>query len=186
MPVQNRDEDPTGGPPEQQAGGGETRPHPLGAGVGAAGGALSGAAIGSAAGVVGAAIGAAVGGVTGALAGRKLAQALHPEEEDAYWRANYASRPYVARDSGYATYQPAYRHGWEATARHPGREFEEIEPDLRREWESAAAQPALPWRHAREAVRDAWHRARQGASPAASSERDEPGSAQPGSAEEDR
>ncbi len=171
MTVQNRDEDPTGAPEDEPTVGGDTRSHPLGAGVGAAGGAVTGAAIGSAAGVVGAALGAAVGGVTGALAGRKVAQALHPEEEDAYWRDHYASRPYVARGSAYAAYQPADRHGWEATERHPGRAFEEIEPDLRREWESAAAQPALPWPHAREAVRDAWHRARQGASPRSEEDR---------------
>src|SRR5512146_1103032 len=88
---------------------GETRSHPVGTGVGAAGGAAAGAAIGSVAGPAGTAVGAVVGGIAGALAGHGVAQALNPKEEDAYWRENFASRPYVTPGSAYDTYQPAYR-----------------------------------------------------------------------------
>lgn len=141
----------------------EGRSHPIGVGVGAAGGAATGAAIGSVGGPAGTAIGAVVGGIAGALAGRGVAEALNPEEEDAYWRENFAKRPYVAPGGAYDTYQPAYRYGWEATARHQGREFDEIEPDLRRDWDHARGTSALGWDHAKDAVRDAWHRARRGA-----------------------
>ena len=141
---------------------GEERSHPVGTGVGAAGGAVAGAAIGSVAGPAGTAVGAVVGGVAGALAGHGVARALNPKEEDEYWRENFATRPYVEPGSEYGAYQPAYRYGWEATARHQGRPFEEIEPDLRRNWDEARGQSALGWDHARDAVRDAWHRARRG------------------------
>src|SRR5262245_28912316 len=77
--------------------------HPVGTGVGAAGGALAGAAAGAA---VGGPVGAAVGGVTGAVvggaAGHGVAEKIDPTVEDAYWRENYSSRPYVDRSKPYS------------------------------------------------------------------------------------
>src|SRR3954463_13774531 len=69
--------------------------HPIGTGVGAAGAGAAGAAIGAVAGPVGAAVGAVVGAVAGGLAGKGVAEAVNPTEEDAYWRDNYSTRPYV-------------------------------------------------------------------------------------------
>jgi hypothetical protein len=162
MAKRNKDENPDERR-ERKEEAGEGRSHPVGIGVGAAGGATTGAAIGSVGGPAGVAIGAAVGGIAGALAGKSVAEALNPKDEDEYWRENFAARPYVTPGTDYSTYQPAYRYGWEATARHQGREFDEIEPDLRRDWEQQHDTGALGWDHAREAVRDAWHRARRGA-----------------------
>ena len=72
--------------------------HPVGTAAGAvAGGIAAGAAVGTVAGPVGTAIGAAVGAVVGGLAGKGIAEQIDPTAEDAYWRDNYSSRPYVER-----------------------------------------------------------------------------------------
>src|SRR6476620_10525442 len=72
--------------------------HPMGTGLGAAGGGAAGAAIGAAvsgpAAPAGAVVGAVVGAVAGGLAGKGAAEADNPTAEDAYWRTNYATRPY--------------------------------------------------------------------------------------------
>lgn len=132
--------------------------HPVGVGVGAAGGAAAGAAVGSLGGPVGTVVGAAVGGVAGGLAGKSVAEQVNPTLEDAYWRDNYRSRPYVEAGHSYDEYRPAYRYGWESYARHPGRRFDEVEGDLERDWERAKGSSRLTWDKAREATRDAWHR----------------------------
>jgi hypothetical protein len=147
---------------------GEPGAHPVGVGVGtavggAAGGAAAGAAaaatgaaLGSAVGPVGTAVGVVAGGVVGALVGRTLSEAVNPAEEDAYWRQNYASRPYVEEGVPYGDYQQAYEYGWATRGRYPGRRFEDAEAELRGGWEQARAK--LPWDKARLAVRDAWDR----------------------------
>lgn len=144
---------------------GEPGAHPVGAGVGAAlGGAAVGAAAGMAAGPVGAAIGAVAGGFGGGLAGKAAAEKIDPTAEDAYWKANYAKRPYYSPDIGYGTYAPAYRHGWEATSRNPSRTFDEAEPELRQSWEKSPHSVNLGWDKAKLAARDAWHHVRPSAS----------------------
>ena len=101
--------------------------HPVGVGVGTAGGAAAGAAVGAVGGPVGSAVGAVVGGVAGGLAGKGAAEAVNPTAEDAYWRSNYATRPYVTPGSTYDTYRPAYQYGWESYAQYEGRRFDEVE-----------------------------------------------------------
>ena len=122
---------------------------------GIAGGATAGALAGGVTGPVGAAIGAAAGAVIGAVAGKAKAD---PVAEDSYWRENYRSRPYVAGDTTYDDYSPAYRHGVEAHTRYPDRDFDEIESDLGRDWETSRGKSSLEWDRARHASRDAWTR----------------------------
>lgn len=129
--------------------------HPVGTGVGAAGAGAAGAAIGAMAGPAGAVVGAVVGAVAGGLAGKATAEAIDPTAEDAYWRDNHSGRPY-AKGSDYATYQPAYRYGWEARDRYPDRSFDEIEPELASNWRTARGQTKLEWEKAKLAARDAW------------------------------
>jgi hypothetical protein len=140
--------------------------HPIGTGVGAAAAGAAGAAIGSvipgAGSVVGGAVGAVVGAVAGGLAGKGVAEAIDPTAEDAYWRANYQDRPYVATGVEYEEYAPAYRHGWEAGGRYAGREFEEVEPDLGKDWERVKSPSRLNWDKARDAAKDAWERVTHG------------------------
>ena len=122
---------------------------------GVAGGAAAGALAGGMTGPVGAAVGAAVGAVAGAVIGRMQAD---PAVEDAYWRDNYSSRPYVSSGASYDEYAPAYRYGVESYSRYPDRSFDEVEPELSRDWDSARGESSLEWEHAKHASRDAWHR----------------------------
>lgn len=128
-----------------------------GAAGGVAGGAAAGAAVGGMTGPVGAAVGAAVGAVAGALSGRSIAKA-DPEAEDAYWRDNYAGRPYVTGGSSYDDYAPAYRYGVDAYSRYPDRKFDDVEPELSRDWGTARGRSSLEWDNAKHATRDAWQR----------------------------
>jgi phage tail tape-measure protein len=86
--------------------------HPVGTGLGAAaGGIAAGAAVGTVAGPVGTLVGAVAGAVIGGLAGKGIAESIDPTVEEAYWRENYASRPYVASGATFDDYGPAYRYG---------------------------------------------------------------------------
>lgn len=123
---------------------------------GIAGGAAAGAAAGGMTGPVGAAVGAAVGAVVGAVAGRSMR--ADPVAEDAYWRDNYSSRPYVTSGTSYDEYAPAYRYGVESYSKYPDRSFDEVEPELSRDWGTARGKSSLEWEHAKHASRDAWHR----------------------------
>lgn len=146
----------------------DKKDHPAAKGVGAvvggvtggvAGGAAAGAAVGGMTGPVGAAVGAAVGAVAGAMAGKGIAKAADPAVEDAYWRDNYSSRPYVTGGASYDDYGPAYRYGVDSYSRYPDRSFDEVEPELGRDWSNARGRSSLEWENAKHATRDAWHRA---------------------------
>jgi hypothetical protein len=132
--------------------------HPVGTGVGAvAGGIAAGAAAGTVAGPVGTAVGAAIGAVVGGLAGKGVAEQIDPTREDAYWRDNYASRPY-ASGASYDDFGPAYSYGVSSYPQYAGRDFDDVEPDLSRGWERARGQSSLGWERAKHATRDAWNR----------------------------
>jgi hypothetical protein len=138
---------------------GEPGAHPVGTGVGAAiGGAAAGAATASVAGPVGTVVGAAVGAVLGGLAGKGVAESIDPTAEEAYWRDNYKTRPYVDATYGYDDYGPAYAYGVNAYTLYPGRSFDESEADLRRDWDTARGTSRLEWERAKLASRDAWQR----------------------------
>ena len=131
--------------------------------VGGVSGLAAGAAIGAATGgPIGAVIGAAAGALTGVGAAKGIDAVVNHEEEDAYWRENYSTRPYATADRSYDHYRPAYQYGWESRARMGNRAYDEAEPELEREWETYRSQDAsrsnLAWSDARHATRDAWHR----------------------------
>jgi hypothetical protein len=142
--------------------------HPVGTGIGAVAGAGLGAAAAAAAtgaaagtvagGPVGTIIGGAIGAVVGGLAGKGIAESVDPTREDAYWRENYSSRPYVESGSSYDDYGPAYGYGVNAYSQHSGRRFEDVEDDLSRDWDSSRGNSSLSWDRAKHATRDAWHR----------------------------
>ena len=102
-------------------------------------------------------VGGVVGAVAGGLAGKGVAEAVNPTVEDAYWRDNYQTRPYVSGEP-YDVYQPAYRYGWESYENKTGRKFDEVESDLERGWEKTEHATKLGWDKAKHATRDAWHR----------------------------
>jgi len=133
--------------------------HPVGTGVGAAaGGMAAGAAAGTVAGPVGTVVGAAVGAVVGGLAGKGIAEKIDPTIEEAYWRENYVSRPYVKKTYTYDDYGPAYLYGVDNYSRYQGRKFEDIESELGRDWQRAKGKSRLAWEDAKHATRDAFHR----------------------------
>lgn len=141
--------------------------HPIGVGVGAAvGGAAAGvgtgvalgAMTGTVVGPVGTVIGAAVGAIVGGLAGKSVAESMDPTVEQAYWRENYANRPYVGGSRSFDDYGPAYDVGATAFHRYPGKSFDDVEPHLSRDWSAARGKSNLDWAGAKEASRDAWNR----------------------------
>jgi hypothetical protein len=133
--------------------------HPVGTGVGAAaGGMAAGAAAGSVAGPVGTVIGAAAGAIAGGLAGKAIAERIDPTIEEAYWRENYSSRPYISSGRTFDDYGPAYMYGVDNYARYNGRPFDEVESELSRDWQRAKGKSSLAWEDAKEATRDSWQR----------------------------
>ena len=132
--------------------------HPVGTGIGAAlGGAAAGAVTGTAAGPIGTLVGAALGAIVGGLAGKSVAETIDPTSEDAYWRDNFALRPY-ASGASFDDYGPAYGYGVAAFTRYPGRSFDDLDLDLSRDWTPARGRSNLEWARARDAARDAWMR----------------------------
>jgi hypothetical protein len=81
------------------------------------------------------------------------------DPEDAYWRDNYSTRPYVERGANHVDYGPAYAYGLKACSRYQGRSFDEVETDLARDWDGKRGNSTLTWERAKHAVRDAWDRA---------------------------
>jgi hypothetical protein len=79
-------------------------------------------------------------------------------EEEAYWREHHAKQPYAEQGRGFEDYAPAYRAGYEAAVKYPGKKFEEIEDEVALNYERARPGEALPWDHARPAVKAAWDR----------------------------
>ena len=133
--------------------------HPVGTGLGAAAGGLAaGAAAGTVAGPVGTMVGAVAGAVIGGLAGKGVAELIDPTAEEAYWRENYESRPYVSSGATFDDYGPAYRYGVDSYGRFEGRTFEEAEPELMRDWDRARGTSRLTWENAKHATRDSWQR----------------------------
>lgn len=141
--------------------------HPVGVGIGAlvggvaaavGTGAALGAMTGTVVGPVGTVIGAAVGAIVGGLAGKGVAEAIDPTAEDAYWRDNYSTRPYVDGARNYDDYGPAYGYGVNSYGKYPGQTFDAVESDLSRDWGSSRGSSNLDWQTAKHASRDAWNR----------------------------
>jgi len=143
---------------------GEPGSHPVGTGIGAAGAGAVGAAIGAVAGPVGALAGAAIGAVVGGLAGHGIAEAVDPTAEEAFWRDEHRTRPYVKEGHTFEEdYAPAYRLGAETGIQHHHRQnhirsFEAVETDLGATWNDRKGGSRLAWDDAKHAVRDAYDR----------------------------
>ena len=162
--------DPVPAPPEDADTGanrdplsGEVGAHPGGVGLGAAAGGMAiGAAVGTVAGPLGTAIGALVGAVAGGLAGKGVAEAIDPTAEDAYWRANYASRAYATPRDPDDDWGPAYAYGVAHYNRNvdPAATFEDLEPAMEQGWNKARGTSSMEWTRARLAAYDAWQKSR--------------------------
>jgi len=141
---------------------GEVGAHPIGVGIGAAAAGMAfGAAVGTVTGPVGMAVGAIVGAVAGGLAGKGVAEAVDPTHEDAYWRANYASRAYATPRDPDDDWGPAYAYGVAHYNRNVAASFEDVEGEMERGWNEARGQSSMEWTRARLAAYDAWQNARR-------------------------
>ncbi len=81
------------------------------------------------------------------------------QDEDAYWRSSFSSRPYTSSSPDYDVWQGGYRYGYDAAHRYKGREWSDVEPELSRGWTSYEHRSESTWEHIKSAVRDAWDRA---------------------------
>jgi hypothetical protein len=78
--------------------------------------------------------------------------------EDLFWRDEFRNRPYAA-DRDYLFWQPAYRYGFDAAERYPGKHWDDIEDDLETGWATYEGRDERStWAQVKDAVRDAWHR----------------------------
>ena len=138
---------------------GDPARHKTGFAAGGAVGAVAGAVVGSVAGPVGTVVGAMSGGALGGAVGDDVAELINPEEEEAYWRSNYSSRPYVKKGEAYGAYSPAYSTGYNGYGEFgtKGQSFEQAEPTLRKRYESSSGQ-IDSWDRVKSASRDAWNR----------------------------
>ncbi len=87
--------------------------------------------------------------------------AIDPTIEEAYWRAHFRNRPYVAADEPFDSYLPAYRLGWQSRAdsqSDPSLSFADVDERLARAWDALRERGTLTWERAKHAVRDAWDR----------------------------
>jgi len=78
--------------------------------------------------------------------------------EEAFWRTQYRSRPYVTYGGRVDDYLPAYRYGIDASIQFPDRSFADVEDTLSRNWIRARGTSSLKWTKARLAAQDAWTR----------------------------
>jgi phage tail tape-measure protein len=142
---------------------GEVGAHPIGVGLGAAAGgmAIGAAVVAIAAGPIGLTVGAIIGAVAGGLAGKGAAELLDPTAEDAYWRANYASRAYATPREPFEEWGPAYAYGVHHYNRNVGRDFDDVDSEMERGWDEARGTSSMEWTRARLAAFDAWQRARR-------------------------
>lgn len=92
---------------------------------------------------------------------------VDPSIEEAYWRRNFTSRPYVSHGTIFNEYRPAYRYGVDAHRRFPGRPYEQVEPELMRDWNHIKGTSSLTWEDATLAAHDAWQKVADIVAPAA-------------------
>ena len=78
--------------------------------------------------------------------------------EEAYWRTNYATRPYIRTNREFDYWGPAYRYGYDSAMKYPGRRWDEVENDLRTGWDRFEHRSKSTWEEIKDAVRDGWDR----------------------------
>ncbi len=87
---------------------------------------------------------------------------LDPAAEYAYWRENFAGRPYVREGASFDDYAPAYVFGIHSSAKFADRGFDAVEAELEREWYTVRDTSNLEWELARDAAHDSWVHSRRG------------------------
>lgn len=132
----------------------------VGTGIGVAGGAAAGAAAGMLGGPVTAAVGAVVGAAVGGFTGNKIAEAIDPSAEDAYWKEHFQAEPYYSGGFGYEDYAPAYRLGYASRAEGKA-DWNALNTEWRERWDAERGASRLDWKAAEPAAQAAWRRAHE-------------------------
>lgn len=83
---------------------------------------------------------------------------IDADAEEAYWRENFRKETYFEKGLSFDDYRPAYRTGWEARGRYPGRTYEEIERELQADYNRNRGSSRLAWERSKHAVRAGWER----------------------------
>ena len=69
---------------------------------------------------------------------------VYPRKESAYWRKQHTKEPY-AKNYSYNQFEHAYRTGYDAFLKYPGKRFDEVEESVAADYEQAKPASALPW-----------------------------------------
>ena len=76
---------------------------------------------------------------------------VDPKKEAAYWREQHSKQP-CAKNHSYEQFEHAYRTGYNAFSKYPGKSFDEVEKEVALDYEEARPGSALPWDTVRPAV----------------------------------
>jgi len=100
------------------------------------------------------------GNVNGGYNGNSGYNANNPNwnSENAYWKQNFASRPYYQTGANYSTFQPAYQYGVNAYSQYGGLPYSAVQTQLQNNWNSARGNSNLTWTQAQKATQDAYER----------------------------
>jgi hypothetical protein len=100
----------------------------------------------------------ATSSVAGA-ASAALAKAVDPAAHDAYWQEHHDEQPFAQPGQGYASYQAAYRTGYEGARKH-GVDLkpEELEPKLAQDYAALRTPQSVDWEHGKAAALAAYDR----------------------------
>ncbi|HEY0792136.1 MAG TPA: YsnF/AvaK domain-containing protein [Chthoniobacterales bacterium] len=88
-----------------------------------------------------------------------LAKAVDPAAHDAYWQEHHEKQPFVQPGQGYASYQAAYRTGYEGARKHGvDLKREELEPKLAQDYAGLRNRQSVEWEHGKAAALAAYDR----------------------------
>jgi hypothetical protein len=82
---------------------------------------------------------------------------VDPQKEAAYWREQHPKQSY-AKHGSYQQFEHAYRTGYNAFLKNPGKNFDEVEESVAVDYRNGKPDSALPWDTVRPAVSSVWER----------------------------
>jgi|SRR5919106_2994166 hypothetical protein len=82
---------------------------------------------------------------------------VDPEKEAAYWREHHPKQAY-AKNYSYEQFEHAYRTGYSAFLKYPGKKFDEVEESVAADYDTEKPGSALPYDTVRPAISSVWDR----------------------------
>lgn len=93
-----------------------------------------------------------------AMASRTPTPTSDASDEQDYWRDHFHNESYVRKGSTFDAYAAAFRTGYEAYERYPGKRLDEIRSELEQDYSSLRGPNSVAWSDAQKAVYAAWLR----------------------------